>query len=110
MQFSLRTLLLAAAFTTITLGAYGVHLGFESFRSGDFWQFPLYMLTELWFWVPPLFIAFAVGRRRLTPWMLVVFLVCEGATFAVGPLLERLDAFGDYMAAPPAAPAPPATP
>ena len=100
MRFKTRTLLVLTAVVAITLCGYAIGMGGLGW---DAWAFPLYMLPYLWFWVAPLFFAFAAGRRELTFWMLVALAVCEATSIGLLPLLSWLDMLVGFTGAPPAA-------
>jgi hypothetical protein len=94
MKFSTTTLLLATAFVAITCAACigWWKLVYHDLREGNPLLVSLLSLTVFApIWLPIAFLAYAIGRRRLFVWLVVVFAIVQGvAWFAAGVALELL--------------------
>jgi len=49
---------------------------------GPFWRAAEWWLMDSLLWFPAIFVAFAIGRKTLTVWMVVIFAVAEAVATA----------------------------
>jgi hypothetical protein len=86
-QFGTSTLLLAMAFSGIVIG--GFLPIWRAFAPADKASVvPFYGVVSP-IWVTSLFIGYALGRKTLTPKLLIAFAICEA--IAVGVMMALID-------------------
>jgi hypothetical protein len=75
LRFSIRDLLWLTAFVAITCGGA---IGALRLIHGNPWRFlPPALMAYSPFFVPFVFAAYAIGRRRLSPWAILAFAAAE---------------------------------
>ena len=79
LQFSTRSILLATAFTAAVCGVVVAYRHLPRARNYAFpWEvIALHFAFTAPLWIPGLFIAYAIGRRKFTVWLVVAFVLTE---------------------------------
>lgn len=87
-QYSISTILVSMAFVAITVGGWAA-----CWRLADMEVTQGLLVTLLLspYWIPFAFCAYALGRRRASIWIAILFTVAEGVSLAIatrfwGPL------------------------
>jgi hypothetical protein len=91
MQYRVRTLLLMTAFAGISTGGALIGNRMQYTHEPAAEALLLYacgMLGTLWLFMPLLFIAFAVGRKQLTSWMLIAFTIALAVSLGAIPFSQ----------------------
>ena len=81
-QYTTKTLLLAMAVVDITWAPLLCFYRYVVPNYGGVWRATRYYLMDTFIWSPAIFVAFAIGRRALTVWMVVFFAVVEAISTA----------------------------
>ena len=81
-QYSTRTILLATAFAACVCGAYSVWwLFIKIMKAEDGIVFPIIFFIP--FYLPAVFVGYAAGRRKLSIWLMLVFIVLQVTALGV---------------------------
>jgi len=90
-QFSTSTLLLLTAIVAIACGGITAWHATMSYGSKFPWGYWFAAAaTHGPFWIPVVFIAFAIGRRKLTLLMVIYLAICEAASVGIAFVLIKL--------------------
>ena len=90
-KFSTSTLLLVTAVVAIACG--GIVAWRATMESGSYFTLGYWFAaagTHGPFWIPLVFIAFAIGRRKLTLLMVIYLAVCEAASVGISVVLIKI--------------------
>ena len=89
-QFSTRQILLVTAFVGVTCAAldWYRHMDLQPREPLTWAELGLFSVVTIPIWVPGLFVAYAIGRRKFTGGLVIVFAITEvaSAVLAVGAL------------------------